>query len=456
MKLIFEGDPLVKTITGKKGVDANKTYRWSDFVLPLSYKGEEYIFNNLTKRCYLVSGDGLDTSSDALFTSSVIAENKDLTTLVGDLFLVPEDKDEATFYESIVNIARVMKDKNMKKGCSSFVILPTTACNARCIYCFEQGMKYVTMTDETVDQTIRFILENARKDIDIKISWFGGEPLIGEKTIDKVSDALKEAGISFKAIMVTNGSLITSEIIDKYKNLWNVSAIQITLDGIEEEYNRRKNFYFNYESAYWHVLGKIKMVNDARIRLCIRVNLDEGNIGGFMQMLGDIRTVVSHPEDVMFDVVPLFDVQTRENGIAVMEKIFEILEYLESSEFDTSKHVSVKSLRLRHCMADSCGRSVTIAPDGKLYNCENIDSFDSIGTVYDGITNTQLLRDFSVLEKTPEKCKGCVSLPDCTTFSRCKNPSMHCRYYMPMHLEHALKQHLDRKSDFSEDIALDC
>ena len=448
MKLIFEGDPLAKTIIGKKGVDENKTYRWSDFVFPLSHKGENYVFNNLTKRCYAV-GDGLIISPEARYSSSEIADNKDLTMLVDDLFLVPEDKDEAAFYEGIVKIARVMKEKNIKKGCKSFVILPTTACNARCVYCFEQGMKYVTMTDETVDQTIRFILENARKDSDLKISWFGGEPLIGEKTIDRVSAALKEAGISFKAIMVTNGSLITSEIIEKYVNSWNVLALQITLDGIEEEYNRRKNYYFNYDSAYWHVLGKIKMVNDARIRLCIRVNLDENNIDGFMQMLGDIRTVISHPEDIMFDVVPLFDVHTRESGIAVMEKIFEILEYLETTEFDTSKHVSVKSLRLRHCMADAGGRSVTIAPDGKLYNCENIGSFDSIGTVYDGITNTQLLKDFSVLEKTREKCRGCVSLPDCTTFSRCETPEMHCKYSKKKYLELALKEQLD--NGFSKD-----
>ena len=52
--------------------------------------------------------------------------------------MVPEHKNEAESGVSFCKIARALKMK--KEGYSSFTILPTTACNAWCVYCFEQEL----------------------------------------------------------------------------------------------------------------------------------------------------------------------------------------------------------------------------------------------------------------------------------------------------------------------------
>ena len=456
MKQIMNGDPHAIAVIGKKKIQGDATYRWSDFVLPLMHRGEPYVFHNLTKRCYQVS-PSLATARETVFTSANILRDSDLTLLAEDGFLVPADKDEAAYYEGILQVLRMVREKGKKKGYRSFVLLPTTACNARCVYCFEQGMKYVTMTDEVAEQTIRFMLDYVCPGEKVTLSWFGGEPLIGEKTIDRITDAMTAAGIDFKSKIVTNGSLITEALVEKMKKRWHVYALQITLDGVEEEYNSRKNYVFPYDSAYWHVLSRIKMIVDSGLYLCIRVNIDEKNIGGVKQMIDDLRPFIKYPENTTIDLVPLFEVQGRESGIAVWKELFELMTYIDSTEFCTTPHSQLKRVKLRHCMAENLTRSIAIAPDGKLYNCENLDSFESIGTVFDGITRPDLVRAFSTVEKTAEKCRGCVSLPECTTFTKCKNPSTHCKFAKREYLAYDLHRQLDKKANAaSEEMAADC
>ena len=133
--------------------------------------------------------------SSSLIGDDEVADSAALTELVGSHFLVPEDKDEAETYVSFCYIARTLKLK--QSGYTSFTILPTTACNARCIYCYEQGMQYVTMKEETVAQTIEFIKKVRSPKEKVNFLWFGGEPLVGERIIDKICAGMPEADADF-------------------------------------------------------------------------------------------------------------------------------------------------------------------------------------------------------------------------------------------------------------------
>ena len=100
-------------------------------------------------------------------------------------------------------------------------------------------------------------------------------------------------------------------------------------------------------------------------------------------------------------------------------------------------------------MADNTFNAITISPQGKLYDCENLDAFDSIGTVEEGVTNKELICSLKALEKTPEKCKGCAFLPICTSFTRCPNSEKtDCRYSVGRYLERSL---IKKLSDEIED-----
>lgn len=163
-----------------------------------------YVFNNLTKQC--IEG--------TLPATARVGEGYD--ELICAQFLVPSDKDECAYYNEI---SALMRAFNRKKGIKSYTILPTFRCNARCIYCYEEGVTQTTMTPETVEQVIRFIVStHAGKKA--KITWFGGEPLLGEGIIDRICEGLREAGVEYKSTIISNGSLISPEIISKMVREW--------------------------------------------------------------------------------------------------------------------------------------------------------------------------------------------------------------------------------------------
>ena len=70
---------------------------------------------------------------------------------------------------------------------------------------------------------------------------------------------------------------------------------------------------------------------------------------------------------------------------------------------------------------------VVISSDGSLYNCEDCTPGFSFGNVEDGITDAERLRWYEEHGATREKCRHCIFLPECTSFSRCPMVDRHCQ-----------------------------
>lgn len=438
MKLFYKGDGFAQKVLGSKTLADGIAYRWSNYAIFHECDGERYLYHNLTKKLYQLEDEGFDVQRTARFSAEQIAADENLTQLVNERFIVPENSNESAVYEGFCKIARAMKMK--KQGYTSFTILPTTACNARCVYCFEQGMKYVTMTDETVQQTIDFIKKVRNPQKPVVFSWFGGEPLIGKNIIDKICSGMREAEIPYTSRMISNGSLIENDLVQKMKEDWHLKTVQITLDGVEEEYNRRKNYYFNYESAYWHVLARIKMLNVNDVTVAIRINIDKENIDGVLTMIDDLKNFIVKPELVFFDLAPLFDLQESTEGITVWEKSFKIIDEIGKQGYHVAPHYSVNSAKYHFCMADAPYMALVISPEGKLYNCEHIEAAYCLGDIWDGVTNTNAVKRLAAVEPAQEQCRGCFSLPNCTTFSGCDTVRVDCRYAETKRLNRALNQ----------------
>lgn len=452
MKTIFDGDVMVGKITGKKAVDNNSVYRWSNYAVFHSCDGKNYLYNNFTKKIIELENENIKVDSDVRYQPDEINNDECLTTLVADQFLVPENRDETAVYENYCRLRRAMMDKKYSK----FTVLPTTACNARCVYCYEEGIKFISMDDETVEQTINFIKKVHNHKRPVRFGWFGGEPLMGEKIIDKIVNSLREDGIEVVSSMISNGSLITSEIVNKMCNSWNLKRIQITLDGPEEQYNARKNYVFNYESAYWHVLSRIKMINEAGIKINIRINIDFENIEGIPTMLEDLKNFIPNPSLVTFDIAPLFNLQADENPEEIWDRSFEIADMVIAKGFISTPHYSLKTTKVNFCMADSPYTALVISPEGKLYPCEHIQSVESLGDVWTGVTRTDLIKSAAKVEPAREECKGCFALPYCTTFTGCPNHKEGCKYSARRRMERALDIFIRDRSAADEEEQEEC
>ena len=115
-------------------------------------------------------------------------------------------------------------------------ICPTMGCNFDCPYCFEDhfaGRMSAEVQDDVVALAERMLDASGAKNI--SVSWFGGEPLLAPDIIESLSVRLMELaekrGGEYSAGIVTNGYLLTQEIVDMLVRC-KVDNAQVTIDGM--------------------------------------------------------------------------------------------------------------------------------------------------------------------------------------------------------------------------------
>lgn len=122
------------------------------------------------------------------------------------------------------------------------ILLSTEKCNYRCTYCYED-FALGQMPAEVVAGVKNLIAHRVKDLRQLSIEWFGGEPLLAQKTVFDISEyafgACKEAGIRFNSSMTTNGSKLTESVLQRLVNC-GVSGFQITLDGDRDSHNRTR------------------------------------------------------------------------------------------------------------------------------------------------------------------------------------------------------------------------
>ena len=405
------------------GLRSDIVYVPSQFAIRFEHNGNRYVFNNLTK--HLIQGD--------LPSSARVGEGFD--DLIVARFLVPEDKDECACYNGVSALMRAFCNK---KGVQGYTILPTLSCNARCVYCYEEGVKPTTMTPETVEQTIRYIVSSHVGD-KAKIAWFGGEPLLGEAIIDRICEGMRESGVPYGSEMISNGRLITPEIVEKMTGPWRLKRIQISMDGDEKDYVARKR-YRQEGDHYRSVMRAIDLMADKRIIVQVRCNVDEENLDGIPTFLRELSANVRYKDYVSVYLAPLYQTRSGERAMPFWEKALAARPLIESAGFQVGriKEERGTSFRVSHCMADS--GCVVVCPDGTLTPCEHLPQGAAFGDVWHGVTNEAARREFCRVDRVREKCRACPFLPDCTNFASCPVQDVHCRELRELMVVNALKR----------------
>ena len=94
--------------------------------------------------------------SEELYKEIFIKDNFSLpetSSLYSMGFLIDDTYDEIKAMENI----RRNVVKNSSKKIANIIIAPTLECNAHCYYCFENGYRKGTMSQETADALIEFL-----------------------------------------------------------------------------------------------------------------------------------------------------------------------------------------------------------------------------------------------------------------------------------------------------------
>ena len=162
------------------------------------------LYNTLTGEMIL-AGDGE--------LSSVSSREE----LIKKRFLVPEGLDENALAETVRQVVSAVRARGAH--ITGYTILTTTDCNARCFYCYEAGVRKLSMSLETAKKTAEHIIASCGNE-KVSINWFGGEPLLGKEVITLVCDVLNQAGVAFRSRITSNGYLFDRETAAEAAEKW--------------------------------------------------------------------------------------------------------------------------------------------------------------------------------------------------------------------------------------------
>ena len=373
-------------------------------------------------------------------TACVVLDNDTYTKIFIDMEFNREDSkivyllNNGIIVESQVNEVKLVENLRyhaMSKNIQNIVILTTTECNARCYYCFEHGIKPIVMTKETADAVVEFCKEKY-KDKTIAITWFGGEPLLNFEIIKYISSKLISEGYELESHVTTNGSLVTDEILEFFSTNYKKVSFQITLDDINEEYGKIKNYVdIPQEQAFERVINNVKNIIKNKIKLLIRVNFAASKIEKAKKVYSEIIELLNGCDlsNVNIYMAPLslncdreiisnFSGDIEHPFLQMVKKQRE--EGFSLQEIHAIGEVSILSSYNLSPTPIACGMNmhsrIVVNADGKLYKCHRLVGSEKycVGNVFDGVdVNNKIFNFFEKIEVTDSECLNCNVLPIC-------------------------------------------
>ena len=340
-------------------------------------------------------------------------------------FLVPEDSDEQSLCDNI-RAALDLFGSTRSSGFDTYTILTTSDCNARCFYCYELGCEKMTMSDDTAHQAADYILRTSAEG-PVKLRWFGGEPLFNSRAIDIICSSLNEAGKDFHSVMVSNGYLFDNDLIRKGTELWKLENVQITLDGTEDIYNRRKAFVDDRSGAFRRVTGNIGKFLAAGIKVQIRLNTDRANINDLSELLDVLDKRYPDKTGLRVYVTPLFDAAMDEDAER-RKALFDGLRGLEDKAraFGLAKPSPLPmGLKTNNCIADN-NKQVVILPDGRLHSCEHFNENSSFGSMAENTPRAEAMPYWTQTYGKLLECGSCPLYPQCIRLLHCPDIDGSC------------------------------
>lgn len=419
MQQVVQPISIVQTILGEQKMTSGIPFRLSVHCMCVERQDGVLLYHTLTGELLLLSHEEAAQLGELPgFVSPLLSE------LIKRWFLCPVDTDDKAIVDQVRDIAALLRMRNAKgkANLTGYTILTTLACNARCFYCFETRWSRSTMSEQTALDVARYIGTHCNGK-SVHLSWFGGEPLVNARAIDIITDFLRQQGIEYYSTMTSNGYLFDEEMVRRASETWNLKLVQITLDGTEEVYNKRKAYVNPQGSPYRRVLRNIGLLLDAGISVKVRLNMDENNEADLYALMDELaQRFAGKPGFGVYFTVLWEDVgtdphsYTAEQRSTYAQKIQSLWEYAKIK--DIFAHERLMQGFNFTCTADSDNQT-TIMPDGSLGRC-GCDKDGSIwGSIYSDEVDEEVIKQWKKLKPSEEACKTCIVYPQCHRPLKC-------------------------------------
>ena len=249
------------------------------------------------------------TEADALLRGnipSISAES--LAALREAEALVDVDCDERS--QVLERQREVTRDRSHLR----YVLLPTTYCNMGCTYCGQEHRRGGLSSSHREAVAQRVLAGIARATTSsVRISWFGGEPMVGYSVVRQLSSrfvaAADNADVGYEATMITNGSLLTADKLATLHNECKVWRFDITLDGpaeIHDVHRPLKNGGKSFDHITRIISAALKDPSLSRLVFVLRTNVDIRNVDWVDAYLDQIAALGFANDQIFMNIAPVY------------------------------------------------------------------------------------------------------------------------------------------------------
>lgn len=400
-------------------------YKISKYNIILADGQELLLFNSmqgLDSVCR-VTADNADDVRKILEEETLSELNDDIRNVLYQKGYIIHEKDdeECKLEEKYISM---MTNRMLR-----LIILPTEQCNFRCKYCYED-FKRGEMSLKTQNSIVKFVQKNIQYFEGLRVSWFGGEPLLGMDVIRYLSNEFiricKHTKRKYVSDMTTNGYLLSEKVLRELLQ-YKVCEYQITIDGLREVHNLKKpltNGGETFDVVINNLTDIKKNIKTQMFKILIRNNVTRDAVEDMNELTKYFRDLFGNDGrfSFFFRAAGDWGGKNRINEIKRIEdyEICDVYNNLINSENDLCVDIYKTFYGLGGCVCYAAFQSMfVIDSEGGLRKCTcGLDNDDyRIGHMSEKgelvLDDEKHRRWIGNIVRFSDKCCGCKFLPMC-------------------------------------------
>jgi radical SAM protein with 4Fe4S-binding SPASM domain len=276
-------------------------------------------------------------------TAARPGKNQFVNSLLKDKVIEPCGK-----FESVRNW---QKYRFCSNNCFTTIYWSITGkCNYNCKHCFMATDNQKLKTEFTFKECVKF-LDSCEKCGIFNAVITGGEPFVHPDFLRILHECQKRC-IMVKEIL-TNGSLITEEILDEIRKIGINPLFKVSFDGIGTH-----DWIRNQNGAEKVAIDAIKLLKRKNFRVCVQLSLHKSNLESL------------YPTAKLLDKIGIERfriIRTCESPR--WEKFAENQSLSVSEYYDAGLKFAKKYVENKHLMTSEIWKFLTIYPKFKKYKC---------------------------------------------------------------------------------------
>ena len=419
--------------------------------VPLAGRDDVFLMNTFTDSQLVVSRDVADLLGRVATTPDLAgtldgAERTVLRDLTEHGFIVENRETERKALD------RFFRDVRADTSELRVTALTTLQCNFACDYCIQgdhgdYNASAEKMSPETADRLSAWVeikLDELGSS-QFGLTFFGGEPLLNQPVMFEMAERLwratRDRGVDMRINVITNGLLLTPEVVDRLEPC-GLNSVKITLDGDREAHNRMRPLRGG-QGTFDRIIENIRRVAH-RCNIAIGGNFDADTVDSYPALLDFLEAqefadslvkvffkpvIRGTPTATPSGAIPLTAVgadgtplggtcmtSAGSGGTACDSCRLEdtqmsyLREETKKRGFETNDGVHMGPCDIHR------DHSYTVGPDGSLYACPGFtgDATSATGHIFRelGERHRRAAADFGSLAAW-KSCGDCVFIPVC-------------------------------------------